>query len=104
MSTIKERRLVLDNAFKQIPGVHVYYQPPSSVLMQYPAIRYSLNNIDSSHADDIPYIKDLHFMVTVIDKDPDSSVVDSVSDFKGCSYNRSYASDNLNHFVFEIVI
>lgn len=104
MPTLKERRLVLDSKFKQIPGVHVYFQPPASVMMQYPAIRYVLADVGIIHADDVPYIKNLRFTATVIDKDPDSAVAEALSNFKGCSYNRTYSADNLNHFVFDITI
>lgn len=102
--TIKQRRLALDEKFRAIPRVHVYFQPPSSVQMTYPAIRYYLNDILAQHADDIPYIRSLRFTVIVIDKDPDSAVSEAISEFQGCRFSRSYSSDNLNHFVYEITI
>lgn len=103
MPTIKERRLNLDKIFKEITP-NVYYQPPASIRMTYPAIRYNLSDIPAVYADDIHYMKPLRYIVTVIDKDPDSVIAENVGELKMCSFNRSYASDNLNHFVFEIVI
>ena len=41
-------------------------------------------------------------MVTVIDSDPDSKIVNRVSMLPYCYFDRHYVQDNLNHDVFEI--
>lgn len=80
----------------------VYFQPPESVKMKYPAIVYSRNRIDNEHADDGVYIQSPSYSVTVIDKNPDSEIVDNISLLPRCRFDRHYISDNLNHDVFTI--
>ena len=81
---------------------NVYFQPPPSVQMVYPAIRYERTRIDNTSADNIPYIQDVGYLVTVIDKNPDSQIVSDVSKLPKCRFNRHYTADNLNHDVFLI--
>lgn len=94
-------RLDLQTTLEEILGSrNVYYQPPSSIEMLYPAIVYSRNDILNTFADDTVYKQDTAYIVTVIDEDPDSEIVDKVSKLPKCRYNRHYESDNLNHDVF----
>lgn len=81
---------------------YVYFQPPANVRMKYPAIVYSLDDIDDLKADNDRYVRNKSYQVTVIDKDPDSEIADRVSDLQYCSFERAYAADNLNHFVFRV--
>lgn len=81
---------------------HVYFQPPSSVKMVYPAIVYSRNKIENRHANDDIYSQSKSYTITVIDKDPDSEIVERVSMLPYCSFDSHFTSDNLNHDVFTI--
>ena len=81
---------------------NVYYQPPESIKMNYPAIVYSRNDISSKHGDDIPYMQSVSYQVTVIDKDPDSTIVSDIAKLPYCRFNRHFTSDNLNHDVFTL--
>lgn len=81
---------------------NVYFQPPESIKMQYPAIVYSRDDIDNNFANNSVYMQSLAYSVTVIDSDPDSEVVDRVSKLPRCQYDRHYKSDNLNHDIFTI--
>lgn len=81
---------------------NVYFQPPSSVSMKYPAIVYERDNIRNSHADDNVYKQSLAYSVTVIDFDPDSEIVEKISKLPKCSFSRHFTSDNLNHDVFTL--
>lgn len=81
---------------------HVYYQPPESIKMKYPAIVYSRENIQNDFADDEVYKQSYSYQVTVIDKNPDSEIVDKVSLLPMCRHDRHFKSDNLNHDVFTI--
>lgn len=96
-----DRRLELDKIFR-FHTPNVYYQPPESVKMVYPAIRYERTDINIAHADNAPYKVDTAYQVTVIDKDPDSPIVKAVSLISGCRFNRHYTANNLNHDVFVI--
>lgn len=81
---------------------NVYFQPPSSVMMKYPAIRYSRNSIENTHADNIVYKQNTSYTITVIDYDPDSELAYRLSTIPGIRHNRSYQSDNLNHDTFTL--
>lgn len=81
---------------------HVYFQPPASIQMKYPAIVYSRSNIDNIHANDSVYKQNTAYRIIVIDKNPDSEIVNKVSKLPMCSYGSHYASDNLNHDTFTL--
>jgi len=101
--TLKSRRQELQKVLEDILGSkNVYYQPPESVKMSYPAIVYSRSDIWGNSADDTNYISTFAYTVTVIAKDPDNEVVDKVQLLPLCSFNRHYTSDNLNHDVFTL--
>lgn len=96
-------RLDLQTKLETLLGSqNVYYQPPASVRMNYPAIVYSRSNIENRHADDDVYMQAYFYEVTVIDEDPDSEIVENVSKLPGCRFDRHYTSDNLNHDVFTL--
>lgn len=96
-------RLDLQAELEELLGSrNVYYQPPASVRMQYPAIVYSRSNIDNNFADDSVYMQSHFYEVTVIDEDPDSEIVEAVSKLPTCRFNRHFTSENLNHDTFTL--
>ena len=96
-------RLELQTLLESVLGSrNVYYQPPASVRMNYPAIVYFRSDIENDFANDSAYIQSLAYEVIVIDEDPDSDIVMRVSQLPMCRYNRHYTSDNLNHDVFTL--
>lgn len=96
-------RLELHEVLCNILGSrHVYYQPPESVKMVYPAIAYFRNTINVKHGDDLAYRKVVGYSITLIDKDPDSEFVDEIMQIPMCRFDRHYVADNLNHDVFTI--
>ena len=98
-----ERRLELHELLCRLLGTRkVYFQPPASVQMRYPAIVYSRYNIENVPADNLTYKQDTFYQLTVIDPDPDSQIVYKVAQLPMCVFDRHYASDNLNHDVFTI--
>lgn len=78
----------------------VYFQPPASVQMSYPAIVYRLENINSNFANDKLYLGHKAYSVTVIDKNPDSDIPDKILNLPLCSFSRFFISDHLNHWNF----
>lgn len=92
----------LQDAINQEARRHVYYQPPPSFRIAYPCIVYSLSSIDTKFADNIPYAHQKQYSVTVIDKNPDSMIVDKVANLPRCSFDRMYTADNLYHWAFTI--
>ena len=81
---------------------NVYFQPPESVKMQYPAIVYSLSNIKNNHANNKVYTQSRSYQIIVIDKSPDSIISDKISQLPYCKFDRSYVSDGLNHYVYTL--
>lgn len=96
-------RVDLQNLLEDILGSrNVYFQPPASVQMSYPAIVYSLANIQNTSADNLTYMQEIAYQVTVIDEDPDSDISRAVSLLPSCRFDRFFATDDLNHFVYTI--
>lgn len=87
---------------EKLGSSNVYFQPPASVRMKYPAIVYSRSDIDNRFADNSPYSQEKAYTVTVIDKDPDSKIVDRIASLPKCMYDRNYRVENLNHDVFTL--
>lgn len=85
-----------------ITGGNLYFQPPAGLKMTYPCIVYELAKMPVKHAGNKPYMLRKGYTVTVIDKNPDSSIVDSVAALPLCSFDRHFTSDNLHHNVFTI--
>lgn len=81
---------------------NVYFQPPASVKMNYPAIVYSRKNIVNEHANDGVYIQNNCYEVIVIDKNPDSEYPLKLARLPLCSFDRHYEAENLNHDVFTL--
>ena len=96
-------RLQLQTLLEALLGSrNVYFQPPSTVKMKYPCIVYSLSDIDTKFADNIPYSNKRRYQLTAIDANPDSVIPDKLALLPMCVFDRSYTADNLNHYVFNI--
>lgn len=94
-------RLELQEYFKTLTK-NVYYQPPESVKMSYPAIRFSFADFDIDHADNEVYRKMRAYEVIYISKNPDDNVVEILSEMPLSRFNRRYVADGLYHNVFTI--
>lgn len=81
---------------------HVYFQPPTNIVLQYPCIIYKRDFAHTEFADDKPYNHKLRYMVTIIDRDPDSEIPDKVASLPMSLFNRFYTADNLNHDVYNV--
>ena len=96
-------RLQLQNLLEGILGSeNVYFQPPSSVSMQYPAIVYQRDTMRSEFAGNLPYRVSKRYQVTYIDRLPDSEVPDKLAALPMCVHTRFFRVNNLNHDVFDI--
>ena len=82
---------------------HVYFQPPSNIKLEYPCIIYNYARGKDYWANNAIYEPIDCYDITIIDKNPNSELIDLVrSNFSYCSFDRSFRSDNLNHFTFTI--
>lgn len=97
------RRLELQSKLEELLGSrNVYYQPPESIKMEYPAIKYSKSNIHSDYADNKAYNLRSCYEIIVIDRKPDNPVIEELMALPYCSFNRHYAAENLNHDVLTL--
>jgi hypothetical protein len=81
---------------------NVYFQPPGSLMMKYPAIVYNRDEIAAEFADNKPYARTLRYQVTVIDKNPDSEIPNKIAALPMCLFGRHFVANNLNHDVFSL--
>lgn len=96
-------RLELQTLLEETLGSrNVYFQPPESLKMNYPCIKYSRISGDTEFADNIPYKKQLKYQIVILDKNPDSLIPIKISELQMCKFDRHYEKDNLNHDVFNI--
>lgn len=77
---------------------NVYFQPPSNIQMTYPCIVYNKTGKFKMSANDDTYFSVQEYQLTVMDKNPDSTVADDIEKhFKNCTISQYYTVDNLNH-------
>lgn len=96
-------RIELQTMLENILGSrNVYYQPPPSIKIKYPAIIYSKSNIKNIFANDGVYIQDHAYQLVLIDDNPDNTTVDKISRLPKCNFDRHFKSENLNHYNFTI--
>ena len=91
-------RLNLQTKLEELLGnKNVYFQPPENLKMEYPAIRYSLNNITSRYADNTKYSNFDRYQLIVISKRHNDEVIRKILALPLSSYDNHYISDNLHH-------
>lgn len=97
-------RLSLHEELKEVLGSNkCYFQPPESVKLAYPCIIYNLGSGDTRFADDKPYTFKRRYQVTIVGRDPDTPLVETMAlRFPSCVYERRFLADNLYHDVFEL--
>lgn len=81
---------------------NVYFQPPASLQMKYPAIVYSRDRADTKFADDKPYSVTRQYNLTLISSNSDESIFEALAALPMCAHERNFVVDNLNHDVFNI--
>lgn len=97
-------RLELQAELQDLLGSeNVYFQPPESVLLKYPAIVYRKKSGDLKYANNDVYTFKTAYQVVVIDYDPDANWVEKMlKRFKHIRVENEYVSKNLNHWPFSI--
>lgn len=92
-----------DELCKLLGSNYCYFQPPESIKLNYPCIVYSISDVDKDNANDRLYRSINEYIITVIDTDPDSIIPYMIlSHFPMCSFDRTYTSDNLNHYTLTL--
>jgi len=105
MDRIDSARLDLHQKLENILGSkNVYFQPPETIRMEYPAIVYSRMMGRSQYGNNRSYIFVPGYQLTYITKDPDdTAIIDKLfSNFSKISYDRHFVNDNLHHDSFTL--
>lgn len=94
-----DRRLKLHEFLEKIPTVKkAYFQPPESVKMVYPCIRYYKVRPRADRADDMVYRFTQCYELIVIDPNPDSQISRYIVEhLPMAEINPTYTSNNLYH-------
>lgn len=94
-----ELQQVLENA---LGSRNVYYDPPSSLNMQYDAIRYSLGELRGRYANNAKYALLKSYDGVIISRRPDPEVVNKIASLPYTSFGKPYVAENLHHYPFTI--
>lgn len=87
---------------KLLGSDNVYFQPPESLIIRYPAIVYTRVDMLNRYADNEFYFGHTAYQIVIIDKNPDSEHVEKMRTFHNARFERHYVSNNLNHDAFRI--
>jgi hypothetical protein len=94
-------RLELQSLLEEtLESSNVYFQSPPNIGMVYPCVVYKLDDANTVFADNTPYRITDRYLVTVIDRDPDSVIPKKVGMLPMCVRQRTYVANNLNHSVY----
>lgn len=93
-------RISLHNLLVSILGTsNVYFQPPSTIKLNYPCIIYKLDDISVQHADDKKYLSNKVYSITVVDRNPDGNIYDKILELPYSKFLNHFVVDNLNHYI-----
>lgn len=81
---------------------YFYFSPPSGLRMKYPCLVYKLEGDAVQRADNLMYLKQKRYTITIIDENPDSPFPEQLETLPYCNFDRSFTLDNLNHFVYTL--
>ena len=82
----------------------VFYEaPPETVKLTYPCIIYKRRAYLPKYANNGVYALEDRYDITVISKDPDSSLPREVAGLPRCRHDRHYTADNLLHDAYTII-
>lgn len=97
-------RLHLQAKFEAILGSrNVYFQPPASVSMRYPAIKYDFKDLRTRPANNSSmYVTSTGYECVLITKEPDTEYLQQIFKIPCCKFDRYYKASNLHHYTFTI--
>ena len=81
---------------------NVYFQPPTNISIKYPAIIYNRRDVEKDRADNKTYRLKPSYNITVIDRNPDSCIVQHLLELDYCEFERQYVYDGLNHTILTL--
>ena len=101
---LDDRHYELQEMLSKAPGVKkVYFQPPTSIKLEYPCIILSRDGGSSRFADGRAYRFTRRYSVQSIDMNPDSEIPDWIAkNIPMCTMDQHYTSENLYHDSFTV--
>lgn len=96
-------RLSLQTLLEEILGSEeVYFQPGENITMDYPAIVYNVDGLNTKWADNLAYDQIVEWQVVHICRDPDDETWRKIGRLPRSTLNRTAVVDNLNHYYFTL--
>jgi hypothetical protein len=84
---------------------YVYFQPPESVKLVYPAIVYDLSNVRKVRTNNGVYLfHDCYTVIHIYDDVEMNMTHQMMETFQYCGFDRQYISDGLYHDVYTIYV
>ena len=99
-------RLEVQTYLEELLGSkNVYYNPPESIKLEYPCIVYHLQDLDSTAADNSPYVRFDRYSITYIYRsESDSDFSRKLAETSGFLHDRNFKMDNLRHDAFTLTV
>lgn len=81
---------------------NVYFQPPEDIEMSYPCIVYARDWAQTFFATNRPYRVEKRYLLTIMDREADSPIVEAVAALPMCIFDRHFTVKDLNHDVYKL--
>lgn len=95
---MEKDRLTLHQTLIDVLGSsNVYYNPPESTQMKFPAIVYKLDYMDQIHADNKKYIDWTTYKVIVVSSKPDHPAIRKILNLEMTRFSTSYTRNGYYH-------
>lgn len=101
-------RLDLHKIFVDLLGTEdetetrVYFQPPFTIKLKYPCIIYERSDKKDFFSGDKKYLGLVKYSVSVVDKNPDSTIPQRIENLPYTSFSTHFAIDGLNHDIYTL--
>lgn len=103
---LKDRRLKLSHKLHEIfdhPD-NIYFDPPESKKLSFPAIVYFRRRVDTVRADNKSYMLYDRYQITFIHKDGDNGFIEKLLELPYCTHDDEFKKNDMYHDVFTIYI
>jgi hypothetical protein len=95
----KDRLSLHSKLVEMLGSPNVYFQPPPTIVLKYPCIIYKLDDVTSIHANNLRYSGSKRYLLTFVDKNPDTTIYEKVFDLPYSAFETSFIKDNLNQHI-----
>lgn len=102
----RDRRLKLSRSLHEIfdhPD-NIYFDPPESKKLDFPAIIYIRRRVNTVRADNTSYLIYDRYQLTYIHKDKDSEFIEKLLKLPNCAHDDEFKKNDMYHDVFTIYI